>query len=105
MKNETRPNYARNNNVLDSDLNSFGNELRAKAERGLEQYYREEGGSSLRELRRHLEERIIWPERGRRQYHVSLAVGPHALAQFLVEASETVSVELCPLIPCFTLDP
>lgn len=48
-----------NKNVLDSDLNSFGKELRVKAEEGLEQYYRQKGGSSLRELRSHLEEHIV----------------------------------------------
>ncbi len=46
-------------NVLDEDLNAYGQELRLKTETGLEKYYREESGLSLKELHRHLEEHII----------------------------------------------
>ncbi len=48
-----------NKDVLDGDLTLYGNELRAKTEAGLEQYYREESGSSLKELKNHLEGHII----------------------------------------------
>jgi hypothetical protein len=46
-------------NVLDEDLNAYGQELRLKAEGNLEKYYRENTLLSLKELRKHLEEHII----------------------------------------------
>lgn len=46
-------------NVLDADLNAYGQELRLKAETNLAEYYSRQSGLSLRELRRHLEEHII----------------------------------------------
>lgn len=46
-------------NVLDEDLNAYGQELRLKAETNLEEYYRENTGLSLKELHKHLEEHII----------------------------------------------
>lgn len=46
-------------NVLDEDLNAYGQELRLKAEAKLEEYYRENTGLSLKELHKHLEEHII----------------------------------------------
>ena len=48
-----------NKNVLDEDLNAYGKELRLNAETSLEEYYRENTGLSLKELRKHLEEHII----------------------------------------------
>jgi GTP-binding protein EngB required for normal cell division len=46
-------------NVLDEDLNVYGQELRAKAETSLDEYYRQQSGLSLRELYKHLEEHVI----------------------------------------------
>jgi hypothetical protein len=46
-------------NILDDDLNAYGHELRLKAEANLDEYYRENTGLSLKELRKHLEEHII----------------------------------------------
>jgi len=46
-------------NVLDEDLNAYGQELRLKAEANLDEYYRENTGLSLKELHKHLEEHII----------------------------------------------
>jgi GTPase SAR1 family protein len=46
-------------NILDEDLNAYGQELRSKAEASLEEYYRENTGLSLKELHKHLEEHII----------------------------------------------
>jgi GTPase SAR1 family protein len=46
-------------NMLDEDLTAYGRELRMKAEANLVRYYHEESGSSLKELRNHLEEHII----------------------------------------------
>jgi GTPase SAR1 family protein len=46
-------------NVLDADLNAYGQELRSKAETNLAEYYRQQSGLSLKELHKHLEEHII----------------------------------------------
>ncbi len=46
-------------NVLDEDLTAYGKELRLKAETSLEEYRRASAGLSLKELRRHLEERVV----------------------------------------------
>ncbi|HYA27097.1 MAG TPA: hypothetical protein VEE82_03785, partial [Thermodesulfovibrionales bacterium] len=46
-------------NVLDENLNAYGQELRLQAEANLEEYYRKNTGLSLKELRKHLEEHII----------------------------------------------
>lgn len=46
-------------NVLDEDLNAYGQELRLRAEANLDEYYRENTGLSLKELHKHLEEHII----------------------------------------------
>ncbi len=46
-------------NVLDEDLTAYGNELRQKAETSLAKYYLEKSGTSLREIKKHLEEHII----------------------------------------------
>lgn len=46
-------------NVLDEDLNAYGQELRSKTEASLDKFYREESGLSLKELHKHLEEHVI----------------------------------------------
>jgi GTPase Era involved in 16S rRNA processing len=46
-------------NVLDEDLNAYGQELRLKTGTTLGEYYRKNTGLSLKELHKHLEEHII----------------------------------------------